>query len=253
MKKAIFLFSVVALFFISCSSSDDDSSNNQSDFILLKKETRSTLPINESGVETINYIYDGNKIKKITTDTQSYYTEFTYSGELITKIEVKSYEGELLESNFYEYNANNQLILSRYVGPSNSDFGYKRTFVYNTDGTVSYDEYIGDSISQTEFSATVTLSFLNNDVSQYSRTSGNSTTISNFIYDNKNNFYKNILGFDKIFGGSITTGIFHNVVSEINATAAGGTVTNSYTYNSQGYPITKTSDNTSLTVQYFYE
>ena len=76
MKKILLVFSLIILL-SSCSS--DSSASDNADTVLLTK--RITTWANSSVTFETNYIYEGNKMKRMTIDAQNY-TLFNYTGNL---------------------------------------------------------------------------------------------------------------------------------------------------------------------------
>ena len=88
MKKIGLAFSALLLILSSCSSSDSSSPSSGT---LLDKVIET---YDDGTVETFNYIYNGNKIVRITTDFGQE-TVYTYAGDLIVKEE--AYFDDILE------------------------------------------------------------------------------------------------------------------------------------------------------------
>ncbi|TDW44260.1 hypothetical protein EV144_1099 [Flavobacterium sp. 270] len=249
MKKILCLFGALTLLLTSCSSDDSSSS---SDLVLLKK-TVITSP--EGDKATINYKYDGNKIVSAIDDSGFFNLNYTYTGDLITKIDFKLPNGKSEQVNTFTYTADGKLstfVRVEYeVEDGNSVLrGYKEVYTYNTDGTISVKGYSGNDISQTIASGTGTVKFVNGEVSEI--TSTNSPT-HKYTYDTKNNPAKNILGMDKIaFADGEGNGIKFNILTD---TAGSSMWTNStFTYNDQGYPTKEVDKGTESlgTSEYFY-
>jgi hypothetical protein len=138
MKKFILLFCAMALALTSCSSDNDSSPS--SDLVLLKK----TISTDSDGEKiTTIYKYDGNKIVSIIDDAGEFNRYFTYTGDLITKIEYKLPNGTIDQINTYEYDSNKRLITFVRVEPLD-ELGSKEVYTYNTDGSVSITDYRGD-------------------------------------------------------------------------------------------------------------
>lgn len=217
MKKFFCLFTSVLFVLASCST--DDSKMDAANTTLVSQ-------IVGSGT-TISYVYIGNKVSQINNGTSK--TVITYSGDFITKEE--SYTNNVLSfSQEYVYE-NSKLKSSTFT-----DGAYikKDVYVYNTDGTVSYNSYKIDAITKVE---TIFKS------GKYTFSDGNLIRDENssqtfiYEYDTKNNPFKNVLGFDKfiISGASV-----NNVVKEtISITGSSNTDIRSYQYeyNSDGFPI----------------
>jgi hypothetical protein len=245
MKKILCLFGALTLLLTSCSS--DDSSSNSSDLVLLKK----AVVTNSEGKKiTINYKYDGNKIVSVIDDSGDLNMYYTYTGDLITKIEFKYPDGTIDQINNFSYNAEGKLITFIRVEP-NIDWGHKEVYTYNVDGTVTAQSYSGDGKTQTSKGTSNTIKFVNGEVSEIISLA--SWENHKYTYDSKNNATKNILGFDKIaFVDGEGNGVKFNVLTD---TSEGDLWTNStFTYNENGYPtkeVDKGSDSLGTT-EYFY-
>lgn len=242
MKKLLYLFSAVALTLTSCSNEDD--SNNSSSSVLLTKiietfEDNSTL--------TTEFRYSGTKLTRITDDDGRF--DFTYTNDLIT--EVKYYESNtLLQTETYQYDSSGRVTTYVIIDNIDTDWGSKETYTYNTNGTVSVNYYSGDASSQTNLDRTGTITFLNGEINQISFSDGKIITYS---YDNKNNPFKNVTGYDKInFCNQEGNGVLHNIIQEDDSTDLDD-ISTTYTYNSNDYPITSTETGFEVTTaQYFY-
>jgi len=244
MKKILCLFGALALVLTSCSNDDSPSSSDG----LLKK----TVITNSDGEKyTINYTYDGNKIVSAIDDTGDVNAYYTYTGNLITKIEFKFPDGTIDQINTYSYNADGKLTTFLRVEP-NMDWGTKEVYTYNADGTITVKSYGGDSETQTSEGSTSTVKFVNGEVSEIISESG--SVSHKYTYDNKNNPTKNILGMDKIaFADGEGNGVKFNILTDTSGD--GDLWTNStFTYNESGYPIKEvdTGSDSLGTSEYFY-
>ncbi|MBF4473447.1 hypothetical protein [Flavobacterium sp. HJJ] len=246
MKKILCLFSALTLVLISSCSSDDNNSESTNS-VLLKK----TIATDSDGEKvTTNFTYTGNKIVSVIDDTGFLNLYYTYTGDLITKVDSKSADGTVEETHIYTYNGDGKLVTFIRV-EHEDDHGYKETYTYNTDGTISVKSYSGDSTSQTIVSGTSTIKFLNGEISEIISTNSPS---HKYTYDTKNNPAKNVLGIDKIAftDGEASDGIIHNMLTDSVGNNLWENTT--FTYNENGYPtkgIDKGSDSPATT-EYFY-
>jgi len=225
----------------SCSS--DDSNDGASGVVLLKKVVDT---YSDGTTMTSTATYNGTKIKKISTD-DGFTLDFTYTGNLITKMEYK-FMGTLFQTDIYSYNASEQLV--SYVRLEHTDeYGAKEVYVHNPDGTISVTAYSGDLTSQTTLDGTGTITFLGNgEVGTITSTFSDDHI---YTYDNKNNPFKNVTGYDKIsWVGAEATGIMHNITLDDSYVDT----TTTYTYNSNDYPTTATEnyDGDVTTSEFFY-
>jgi hypothetical protein len=190
--------------------------------------------------QTAVYTYEGNKIKKeVYTDSEGFVetTLYEYTGNLITKIESTDIDGLVFRETFaYE---NSKLVA--YVAIDYwEETGVKETYEYNANGSITVSRFTGDLTSQLEADGTSTIQFTGGEVSSINFSTG---TVKNYLYDNKKNPFKNVLGFDKIafVDGESRGGISRNITQE----STGGplpTLTLTHTYNTTGstidYPAT---------------
>lgn len=240
MKKILCLFGALSLLLTSCSSDDSSSST-----VLLKKEISTD---SDGDKVTTDYKYDGNKIVSATVQGSTTGIYFTYTGDLITKMEFK-YEGVVEQVNKYEYDSNNKLINFIRVEPLEK-MGSKEVYAYNSDGSISITAYSGTDLAQTTADGTGKITFVNGEINKIALTYGPTRT---YTYDDKNNPFKNVLGYDKIsFVDGEASGILHNILS----VKIGTEVTEVYvlTYNGDNYPVksVESEDGEVATSEYFY-
>ncbi|MCV2486534.1 hypothetical protein OD917_16495 [Flavobacterium sp. SH_e] len=246
MKKILCLFGAFTLLLTSCSS--DDSSSDSSNVVLLKKN----VITNSDGEKyTITYNYNGNKIVSAIDDSGELNIYYTYTGDLITKMEYKNPDGSIDQINNYSYNAEGKLVTFVRIEP-NMDWGHKEVYTYNADGTVTAQSFSGDGTTQTLEGTTNTIKFVNGEVSEIISEDA-SWENHKYTYDNKNNATKNILGMDKIaFIDGEANGVKFNILTD---TSEGDLWTNStFTYNENGYPVKEvdTGSDSLGTIEYFY-
>ena len=186
-----------------------------------------------------------------------------------------------VDSTFFQYNNAGQLILAFIYNigstvPNNFD-----SFVYNKSGYLiqnnqfiglnlnGYDNYTLDSkgniITDSTYSFTTgspvyqgVQNFAydgNGNITDW-KSAGVISSHFSFAYDNETSCENNLpLAFRILFnnGGSASTPSNYNNVSSVTAysgTVSGVFITNTYTYNSEGLPVTETSTVPSLSVQH---
>lgn len=254
MKKLILLFSAVSLIFSSCSSDADGlpvyTPVVDVNTILVKKRIYTDTG---SPAETFYYSYSGTKIMKIDDDFG--HSEFTYTGDLITMIQHYDETNHLVASEHFTYNSSNKLLTNIYKDFENS-LGFKETYIYNSDGTVSVSKYEGSETSQTTYVGYYKMFISNNEVVKEENydSIGALVKTNTYTYDGKNNPFKNITGWAPLqYSASQMSGVFQNVVQNNDDFE---NFTNTYTYNSNNFPITETEKDASNAVQgktqYFY-
>ncbi|WP_333599975.1 hypothetical protein [Flavobacterium sp.] len=263
MKKLFCLLGFSALLLTSCSSSDSSSSSTMTESDVLVQKTVEHYALDGSTVTT-NYTYNGKKLVK-STDSDGYHDDYTYTGDLITKMEtIDDSNGAMMQQQTFTYNSNNQLV-TYVVKDFDSGDGNRETYVYNSDGTVSITTYSGDTTTQTTLLSTGTIYFTGGLVSQVilavtDESSYNSSRT--YTYDTKNSPFKNVTGMNKIsFIGGESGDVGHNVLTDHYTSSLSSSlnvdVTTTYTYNSLNFPTTDSeimgTDATSIiTTQYTY-
>lgn len=251
MKKIALVFSVLFLILTSCTSNSEDTITIDQDSVLVR---RYTYGRNDQNITT-NLIYNGNKV--VSTNSNDGMSEkFTYSGNLITKIEHFFYD-DLDQRNIYAYNSDGKLETFISLAPTMGN-GKKVTFVNNSDGTTSYSKFIGNLTSQTTLQETGKIFYTNGEITKIESISGTMTIIQNFTYDEKNNPFKNCIGFSAIsFANFQVNGKSRNVLTYSSSlTLNNFSATYSYTYDNNNFPISVLieSGNFSSSVnQFFYE
>jgi hypothetical protein len=148
-------------------------------------------------VFTTEYFYIGNKLNYL-VDSDGIRTNFTYEGDLIMKEEVKD-GTEILEQYFYTYDNNNKLVTYVFLDLVDN-IGLKIVYIHNADGTISYQQYKGDSNSQDELDYDGTISnnrYIENIINPI--TQEPQVFTSTFTHDDKNNPFKNVIGYSKVY------------------------------------------------------
>lgn len=245
MKKAIqILFVSVLLLFITSCSNDDDDNNNE--VKLLKR----LIEVNQDGSSsTTNFIYNGNQIVSIVSETKS--ETFIYTGDLITKIiETDKKTGSTTTMEFI-YSA---VKLTKIISSDNSVLNY----VYNEDQTVSYEKTVKNAQNKDVVVFHGVLFFAKNNLVKDQKILDDAgvgiiaSNTTNIVYDDKMNALNNIKGYSKLlnYAGLISK---NNVVirtedSTIKEIANNQIISsikrydNKNEYNIQGYPIEITSE-----------
>ena len=211
----------------------------------------------DGNVITTDYNYSGNRLVSIidndALDTADLY--FSYTGSLITKMEYKFEDGTVEQTETFEYDGNNLLIAYKLVVPDDQEgYGFRYTYVHNSDGTITGTKYIGNATSQEDLSFTETISFTDGKVTSIVTSTGSSYT---YTYDTKNNPLRNVIGLSKIaFAGGEGSSSIYNLTREV---VVNNLETNTYNYTYQylpnNYPTQSTQDEGEgeYTTQYIYE
>jgi hypothetical protein len=208
MKKTIYFLSVILLGITSCSKSDNPVSANAtspSDFVFPRK-IAITMAIGNV-IET-NNVFNGNKIVESTTrngfENKMVKTVYTYTGNLITK---KSVGNSYITDYNYENGKLKSAVIS-YLTESGGQFVLysKSKFLctYNADGSILKELFHIDINTGVEVKDKLysIITLMNGAIVKqvYPSSTINSTGNSTYTYefDNKNNPYKNVLGFNEL-------------------------------------------------------
>jgi hypothetical protein len=259
MKKFALAFSALLLIMASCSKSDSDDVKDQSILtgdVLIKKMilTSTTEDLDSFWNATYTYSYNGSKLTQI-TGNDGYKAVYTYTGDLITKIDY-FYGIELEGKDIFIYNSSGKLI-SYKDQDILQNFERIYNYTYLSNGSVTYNISIGQIGSACCPSSSQTYVFSNGEL----------TADSNgpLVYDNKNNPFKNITGYKEIIfpevadDYQIAFGRNKNLTSvSLTSNPIKGTFS-TYTYNANDYPITSITNANydgftgTVNAQYFYE
>lgn len=251
MKRII--FAITAMFLLAACSSDDSETTPVTPLyngVLLKKMVQTF----EGGTpHVVNYTYSGNKI--ISAAGEDGYTfVYFYTGDQITMIQTINNFNQVIRTGTFAYHPSGYVSVYRSVDPQNH-WGAKIVYVRNADGTMDATEYTGDENSQTEISGTRKyFPGANGDTELQEVYFPGGTKKYEYTYDEKNDPFKNVLGFKAID----PEGHRYNV-TQMTARGFDGSVENTeitdYDYDAQDFPThsVKTSDHMStLTTQYYY-
>ncbi len=192
-------------------------------------------------VTTIDFTYLDKKIVTA-TGSDGLVTTYTYNGDLITK-ETTMDGATLADEITYVYDISNNLVSSTWVDYTDSS-GSRVVYVHNADGTVSYQEFYGDTLIQDEVGEDGLINatqFIANVIMPAN------VDTETFTYDANNNPFKNILGYGKIsFAHSgEPLNYTNNITSVVHSNTLGlsevlSHTTYTYTDNNH-FPITETS------------
>jgi YD repeat-containing protein len=250
MKKLLYLFCASLLVMTSCSSDDNNSSDSASSIVVKK---RVVVSGNETYTDT--YTYSGTKIASMVGADGSK-TNYTYTGDVITKIEEFDDKGVIDTTTEYTY-ANGKLA-SSLEKDSSEDYNYKTVYTYNTDGTVSFADFMmnkttGALVDDGGTVGKYTYSAGNLVKKVYSYYGFEHTNI--FEYDTKNNPLKNITGIGLLLELEDSNSA-NNTVKETSTNSTISTITaTTYTYDANGFPIEENSvydGKISSTIKYSY-
>jgi hypothetical protein len=207
---------------------------------------------------TTTYTYDGNKLIR-ENDSEGYRAEYVYANGKLSG--VKSYDDDdlLIGEEVLTYDNNGRLttFLDYWYPLEEGDEGWaeRSVYTYNTNGTISYQIFMGDMDSQTELWQEGTYTLANGNILNH--TSESNTAVN--VFDSKNHPMKNRFANDSF---TLTSGIYGGVNNLLSYTQTGGDpehITRTYTYNSEDYPVTvvETSHTdggeNETNIEYFYE
>ena len=240
--------SLLLLLFIGCNS--DDGNSNDSNAILIKRSV--------NGSSTFEYSYNGNKITEI--NIGSIKIVYSYTGDLITKIKRYYLSSSQLEfETDFTYDANQKLIEERILYYE-SGTAEKRVFTYNSNGTISFQQYSGNFSNQNT-AGNSGIIYLNTfgDVNKVELFDGiNLIRKTEYIHDAKNSILKNILGYNKLIS-IFDSGKVNNIISSTTYDGSGVVIdgfSNVYTYNSDDFPVMVTTvvngNSVPYPTEYFY-
>lgn len=248
MKKIIILSSL-ALIGLSCSSNDNDDTTE-----VVETPVLLTKMIVDGNAVSIKY--DGNKIVEVATPVDNGKTVFTYTGNLITKVTDYDDKGLVTGTADYTYDKDKLIHVrdaSTTMG-SNTPNIYTLTFSYPNSTTINCTEirnytFAGNpQVAKSEITYTVN----NGEVISakeiyYHNNTLEGNIVATYTYDDKNNPYKNILGFDKLglynplepngnlsMKRNLTTATGTN--TPVNSSASGNRSVFTNSYSDKGYP-----------------
>lgn len=155
-----------------------------------KTVTETTVEGGKSGSLTYTLTYDGNKLKEIVL-SDAYKSIYTYTGEVITKIE--SFKSGILQvTEVYAYEGG-KLASRITTRESNKSIQEKLTFVYNANGTIM--SKLSEIINKVEvpYDTTTTYIFANGNLVSTEYVDGLKEKITS-TFDDKKSPFTNITG-----------------------------------------------------------
>ena len=231
MKNIFYFVTFIALILSSCSN-DSDAKNNATR--LTRMITREDL--NPDLSERISdYTYDGKKLKDVRLEDKRW--EYIYEGDNIVMVNLYSDNQPEFKTS-YEYDSkgrvSSELLVDLVQGPA-----IKRVYTYNSDNTISFQEFYANEFTQTETGLSGKIYFNSKGQTVKFEEYVNNTLFQSIVwtYDAKNNPLKNIAGYAKLpmnFEKSYTvlTKNTYNKIGDLK-----NNVTFTYVYNAANYPI----------------
>lgn len=239
MKKLTVLFIMALGIFASCVPKPEENPDPipPVSSMFLKKMIEDKI----DGTQLISvFTYSGTKILR-KENTNAEVTVYTYDDlDLIVKSE--NYAGGILKETYnYVYDISENLINLTVIDEATST-GTKWVYVHNANGTISYQKFTGDNLTQTNLVATGELS-ANKVVETITDPVTSEVTIntSTYTYDVRNNPMMNVAGYDKIYFAESKLPLNHknNIISEVyqvDDQVSTVQFNNEYTYTNNYFP-----------------
>lgn len=206
-----------------------------------KKIVETTVENGSSGSLTYTLSYDGNKLKDIALSDASRYV-YTYTGDLITKIE--SFRSSVLYSTD-EYTYENGKLISKTTTKAFSNAPQEKlTFVYNSNGTVNANESQIINKQEIKYDTTTLYTFANGNLVSSELIDGVLKEKITSTFDDKKSPFINIVGakllldFDSHFDFYSLNNTVKNVTTNYNSSGAvtqTATVTSTNKYNADKF------------------
>lgn len=190
MKKVVLLFSIAFLSFTPYPNDEIKIINN--DTPILVKEI---INYKDDKQYVDKITYNGNKIVS-QNNADGFIINYTYTGDLITKIEAFEYKGKPYFTQHYTY-VNGKIDTSTFTMHSNFYHKTEIKYTHNADGTVSYNNFTTLPSGEKQPNARGGKYTFNNGnlIKEESLYEGRETVIT-YEYDTKNNVFRNVLGFN---------------------------------------------------------
>lgn len=255
MKKLFYLFSATLLALTSCTNDYEGSCSVNKNEDPISPPKTDSIPV---VVEPIllkklvyNYVgassgmtdiaYDGTKV--VTDSGEFNRTVYTYTGDVITKMENVYLSGEVYYTEEYFYKDGKiDYVLSKEFGNY-----YKTKYLYNNDGSVFFSKFDSDSLGNEgdDTGLSGRYVFSGGNLIQKQTYNGSYESFSTYEYDTKNNPRLNVLGSNLLIGLNQLFAANNVIKRTTTATNAGvvtstGTSNYSYEYDANGYPVKST-------------
>ena len=245
MKKNILALFIGSLLIMSCTNDENEAQQTSSnDKTLVTKWTQTES--NGKTYET-TYSYIGLKLDQITYGVDSSFSKYTYTGDLITKIEYFTKTNDLREITTLEYDSSNNLIKEnttdeRYEGT----YTFISTYTHNNDNTIT-ENYSDSSSSNGDIHAFEKTIYVQ-DGEVLKTVESSIGYLTNFSYLPKNNPFKNIIGYNKLFFSSYLGEKGNLKIIESKIAEDKNTTYDYTTFTNNNYPLlfVKTYDNVRL-------
>ncbi|MBF4466789.1 DUF5004 domain-containing protein [Flavobacterium sp. LC2016-12] len=230
MKKFLCLFSALSMMLIASCSSDNSSSDSGID-TTIKPTKIIHLTSDNSPIYTREVKYVGNKIVS-EIDDDGFEIKYTYTGNLITRVEV--FQSPTVLKNTIEYTYVNGKVSAEILRWPNVTSYSETKYTHNTDSTISYEERQINPTLDDIVLASGKHTYKNGNLIKTER-KDNEENIKTVLYeyDTKKNPRRNILGINLIMY-SVSDSSFNNLVKWTDSSF--GESTFSYLYDNNGFP-----------------
>ena len=252
MKRLTALSGILLFMLASCSSDGDGTKPNIANSDILLKKTITTF--NDGSSVTANYTYQDKDLMKIVySDGRT--ADYIYEGENLIKVR-EFHNEELYKTETFDYSGNK--ITKATTAFTGEETSFQFLFEHNNN-EIEFTKYIKNSSGFYELSSTSDMKMNSINIAEITEYTLQTNTILNvytFGYDVKNNPFRNISA-NKALVIARQQGGVNNPISFIRTgPGASRTVTTSYTYNGDNFPVTSTATNQNgevTTTEYFYE
>lgn len=238
MKKLLVLSTVLALIVSSCSS--DDNSKSADTAILPKTITYTYPPETQKAIEISAVKYDGNKINSITALNKR--TSYTYTGDLITKLEIfeRDRQGKEIKIRDASFTYEGKKLKTKIVKSTNIDspgleYNEKTVYTHLSDELINYITYSVNPNTNVETKTLEgSLIYENDNLVKFQANNANYV----YEYDNKNNPLKNVLSLNLLLNEIRENGKNNvlKITSKPSPTSIPAIFEREYTYNDKDFP-----------------
>lgn len=251
--KRVLLLLILTTILISCSDDGENPNGGSSSGPLLTQVVMN-YPNNDTFAKLYTY-KDTNKLKQI-DNSDGTVELYTYTDDLITKIEYLFSNAAHRDEIYYSYDSQKRLVEEIHLYYFNTS-GTRTVFTHNGNGSVSFVTYSGDLTSQTEqiYHGSFMLGAkgeILQKLETYTET-GEQRTFS-YAFDTKKSAYLNIedgsTGFEYVLNGP------NNVLSMSMEDDNGNVIysyTSTFSFNNDGYPNIEFRTSQSGTAEVHYQ
>lgn len=251
--KIYFLFPIAAILFTSCSDEKGEKGKN---FIKMIETS------NNGVAENSIFTYNENHI--ISNDNTKEKVDYTYNAQLITKIVSYNKQTKATVTLDYTYLRGKLMTVT-------SSENYVIKYMHNSDGSIDYEKFLVDAQKQQKKIQHGTLFFKKDNLIKdnciFDQTNQDlvSSTTMTFRYDDYNNPFSSIIGYDKLLdhgaliskNNTVMTVVENTIVSGNQTTSSANMYATSFKYDADKYPTEQVSE-ASMTnpnyckIQYLY-